>query len=402
MRNMSKVNNWLYVAAVSLAVAACGGSDKKEAASNASKASLEGNMPSSEVVLATYDNNMMLDADTLKLENNTFKFDFAIAEGNPEFVYVISGEDVVVPVLLEAGAQVKIDVDAEGKVKMEGSEASLKLMESQNEYYAVTAKLDSLSTLLESASKSKSSAIVSEISKLFLDYHKVSNKYVMENSHSLTVIPVLYRTLPMGAQMMPVFDQETAPYLYKQIADSLSETYPNSRYVKALRAASEGAFNQREIQKLVDNAEVSGYLDIELPGLDGKNKKLSEVDSKVILLYFWTSAEAKQNLFNVEILKPIYEKYHSKGFDIYQVSLDTDKVHWATTVMGQDLPWTNVCDTRGAASPYVSLYNLYYQTEDGNVGIAVPSAFVISNGELIDGQIVDEASFKRLLDKLLK
>lgn len=399
---MSKVSNWLYIAAASLAVISCGGSGNSEAATEASKASLEGTLPSSEVVLAMYDSNMMLVADTLKTEDNTFKFDFAVAKGNPEFVYVISGNEVVVPVLLEAGANVKVDVDAEGNVKVEGSEASLKLMESQNEYYKVTAKLDSLAAQLESASKSKSSALVSEISKVFLDYHKVANRYVMENSHSLTVIPVLYRTLPIGTQMVPVFDQETAPYLYKQIADSLAEAYPESRYVKALRAASEGAFNQREIQKLVDNAEVSGYLDIELPGLDGQNKKLSEVDSKVILLYFWTSAQTKQNLFNVEILKPIYEKYHSKGFDIYQVSLDTDKVHWATTIMGQDLPWTNVCDIRGAASPYVSLYNLYYQTEDGNVGIAVPSAFVIHNGELIDGQIVDEASFKKLLDKLLK
>ena len=116
---------------------------------------------------------------------------------------------------------------------------------------------------------------------------------------------------------------------------------------------------------------------------------------------FWTSEQAKQNLFNVEILKPLYEKYHKRGFDIFQVSLDTDKVKWATTIMGQELPWTNVCDTRGAASPYVSMYNLYYQTESGNVGVAVPAAFVIHNGELIDGQVVDEASFKKLLEQLL-
>jgi peroxiredoxin len=399
---MSKVSNWLYIAAASFAVISCGGSDKKEAASGVSRASLEGTLPSSEYVLARYDNNMMLDVDTLKAENNKFKFDFAIKKGHPEFVYVISGDDVVVPVLLEADAEVKVDIDADGNVKLEGSEASLKLMESQKEYYAVSAKLDSLAAQIESASKAKSSELVSEMGRVFLDYHKAANRYVMENSHSMTVIPVLYRRLPFGAQMRPVFNEETAPYLYRMIADSLAENYPDSRYVKALRAASEGIFNQREIQKLVDNTEASGYLDIELPGLDGKNKKLSDVDSKVILLYFWTSEQAKQNLFNVEILKPIYDKYHSKGFDIYQVSLDTDKVHWATTIMGQDLPWTNVCDTRGAASQYVSLYNLYYQTEDGNVGIALPSAFVIHNGDLIDGQIVDEASFRKLLDKLLK
>ena len=390
--NMSKVSNWLYVTAVSLAVISCGGSDKKGAAYSGSKASLEGALPSSEFVLAMYDNNMTLVEDTLQTVNNTFKLDFAIEEGNPEFVYVISGDDVVVPVLLEAGAEVKVDVDAEGNVKLEGSEASLKLIESQKEYFAVSGKLDSLAAQLDYA----------EMSKVYLAYHRAAYRYVMENSHSLTVIPVLYSSLPFGDQMVPVFQQETVPFLYNQIADSLAENYPDSRYVKALRDVSEGIFNQWEIQKLVDNTEASGYLDIELPGLDGKNKKLSDMDSKVILLYFWTSELPQLNLFNVDVLKPIYEKYHSKGFDIYQVSLDTDKVKWATTIMGQDLPWTNVCDTRGAASQYVSLYNLYYQTEDGNVGIALPSAFVIHNGDLIDGQIVDEASFRKLLDKLLK
>ena len=110
------------------------------------------------------------------------------------------------------------------------------------------------------------------------------------------------------------------------------------------------------------------------------------------VLYFWTASSAGQNNFNVDVLKKMYDKYHSKGFDIYQVSLDVDKVMWATTLMGQDLPWTNVCDSRGVASPYVTQYNLQ----------AVPAAFVISNGELVDGNVVDEAGFRKLIEKLLK
>ena len=65
---------------------------------------------------------------------------------------------------------------------------------------------------------------------------------------------------------------------------------------------------------------------------------------------------------------------------------------WATTVMGQELPWTNVCDTKGFASQYASLYNLQ----------VLPSSFVISDGELIDGGAVDADSFETLLKKLLK
>ena len=78
--------------------------------------------------------------------------------------------------------------------------------------------------------------------------------------------------------------------------------------------------------------------------------------------------------------------------DIYQVSLDVDKTLWATTVKGQKLPWTNVCDSRGGASPYVTTYNL----------AAIPAAFIIADGELVDGKVVDEASLRNLLDDLLK
>ena len=98
------------------------------------------------------------------------------------------------------------------------------------------------------------------------------------------------------------------------------------------------------------------------------------------------------NVFNVDVLKPLYEDYHSKGFDIYQVSLDVDKSLWATTLKGQKLPWVNVCDSKGASSPYALIYNIQ----------GLPSAFVIADGELIDGGFVDEASFRKLLDKSMR
>jgi peroxiredoxin len=169
-------------------------------------------------------------------------------------------------------------------------------------------------------------------------------------------------------------------------------TYPKSRYAKALKEDAQARFNAIELRARVAEAPEIGYFDIELSGLDGKKKKLSDLDSKVILLYFWSAADPAQNVFNVNVLKNLYNDYHHKGFDIYQVSLDTDKVLWATTIMGQELPWTNVNDMLGAASPYVLQYNLQ----------ALPSAFVINNGELVDGEIVDEASFRKLIEKLLK
>ena len=129
-----------------------------------------------------------------------------------------------------------------------------------------------------------------------------------------------------------------------------------------------------------------------LPDLNARNVKLSDMESKVVMIYFWSAANAAQNAFNVDVLKPLYDEYHGRGFDIYQVSFDVDKALWAAAIKGQELPWTNVCDSRGLASPYISTYNIP----------ALPVAFILADGELVDGQIVDEKSLRKLLDKLLK
>ena len=252
----------------------------------------------------------------------------------------------------------------------------------------MTALFADYAAKLEAASGAKYNEIARQMTEEYRKYNRASLQYVMENTHSMTAIPVLYRTLGN----LPLFTMTTDAVLFSSIADSLMTVYPESRYVKALKANADARFAELELQRIMEMADEVGYLDIELPDLDGKMRKLSEVDAKVILLFFWTAADSMQNNFNVDVLKSIYKDYHKKGFDIYQVSLDVDKVMWATTVMGQGLPWTNVCDIRGAASPYVTMYNIP----------KVPAAFVISNGELVDGELVDEASFRKLLNKLLK
>ena len=147
-----------------------------------------------------------------------------------------------------------------------------------------------------------------------------------------------------------------------------------------------------ELETRLNAAETIGYPDIELPDVNANKVKLSDVDAKVVMVFFWSSADASQKMFNLDFLKSIYEDYHKKGFEIYQVSLDPDKALWAKTVKGQNLPWINVCDSRGSASPYVSLYNL-------NV---LPAAFVIADGELVDGEMSTEKSFRKRIEQLLK
>ena len=191
---------------------------------------------------------------------------------------------------------------------------------------------------------------------------------------------------------LPVFGQTTDAILFRDAADSLEAIYPDSRYVKALRTEADRRFGYLELTSRLESADEIGYPDIELPDVQANKIKLSEVDSPVVMVYFWSAADASQKMFNLDVLKSVYDAYHKKGFEIYQVSMDVDKARWARVVKEQNLPWINVCDSRGSQSPYALMYNL----------AALPATYIICDGALVDGQVVDEKSLRRLLDDLLK
>lgn len=347
----------------------------------APKAVIDGelaDLASSEVVVKLLDVNRYAALDTVRVdETGKFSYSMEIEEGQPEFVYIFSGDRKLASLLLSAGDRVSVVSDSLGNTVVSGSEESLKLIRIEKRH------ADAMSALKTLDGDSKA------LTQKYIQYYRDCVRYVMENSSSLTVVPVFYQTLGEG---LPVFSQPTDAILFNSVADSLEQAYPDSRYVKALRAEAERRSSYLELQNRFANADEVGYPDIELPDLQGCGRKLSEMDSEVVMIYFWSASQASQNAFNIDVLKPLYEDYHHKGFDIYQVSFDVDKALWASTVRGQNLPWTNVCDSRGVSSPYITMYNIP----------ALPVAFILAEGELVDGQIVDEKSLRTLLDRLLK
>lgn len=380
---MSRFSKFVALAAAAVVLAACG-----------QKAVINGTLadaPSSEIIVKLLDVNKFKVLDTVSVNSSgkfTYKAD--VKEGDPEFIYLFHGDRKIASLILEAGDKVSVMTDTLGRSTIEGSDESVKLAQVEKDYAAMRGVFDSYAKQIEAAS---TDAMVSDLSrqmgKSYVEYYRGRVKYIMENSNSLTIVPVFYQVL---GESLPLFNQNTDAILFLNAADSLETVYPDSRYVKALRTEAERRFGYLELIERLKNAEEIGYYDIELPDINAENRILSDLDSKVVLVYFWSASQPQQNLFNVEVLKPLYKDYHAKGFDIYQVSLDVDKALWATTVRGQELPWTNVCDARGNASPYLSLYNIP----------AIPTAFIIADGTLVDGEIVDEASLRALIDKLTK
>lgn len=372
----------MALAAGVLFAAACGRTAKIDAVIT--------DAPSSEVLVKVLKSSALETVDTIACdETGKLSYKLAIEKGQVEFVYLYRGDKRIASLLLKQGDKVNVQADTLGNYQVSGSEESAKLAEVESDYVAFLKRIHALNAQVDKAvDADESLALRQTMGQEYIAYYRNRVMYVMANSRSMTVIPVLYQTL---GENLPVFGQSTDVIHFRNAADSLALEYPESRHVKALAKEAERRHSYLNMEALVKSAEQIGYPDIELPDLQGQKRKLSDIDAKVVMIHFWTATKAEQKMFNLDVLKPLYEQYHKKGFEIYQVALDMDKGFWANVVKQQKPQWVSVCDSRGSASPYIATYNLP----------TLPAFFIINDGALVDGQVVDEASLRKLLNKLL-
>ena len=380
---MSRFSRFFAFSAAALITVACGRSARIDA--------VVSDAASSEVVVKLLDVNRYQVLDTVALdESGRFTYKVDMQKGQPEFIYLFRGDTKLASMILNAGDRVSVTADTSGRFSIEGSEESLKLISVEQDYARALARMNSLARRAEDAvNPDYAVKLRQDLAKEYVDYYRSRVKYVMENSRSLSVVPVFYQTL--GADL-PVFGQSTDAIHFRNIADSLALEYPDSKYVKALRQEAERRFGYLELEARINSAEQVSYPEIELPDTKGVKCKLSDVEAKVLMVHFWTATDAAQKMFNLDVLMPLYNEFHSKGFEIYQVSLDADKGLWAQVVKEQKLPWISVCDAHGSASPYVRIYNISN----------LPSFYILVDGELIDGSTVDEASLRKVISNALR
>ena len=380
--NMSRFSRIFAIAAATVFAAACSNGAKVEGV-------LEG-AASSDVVVKLLNINRYEILDTVKTDaSGHFAYKVEVEKGQPEFVYLFHGTTKVASLLLEAGDKVSVQADTLGNFSVKGSEESVRLAQVEKDHAAALAQLNVLADKLQTAAANEAEALKKQMGQAYVEHYRNCVRYVMANSRSLTSVQVLFQNF--GAEL-PVFGQNTDAIHFRNVADTLETVYPDSKYVKALRNEADRRFGYMELEARLSSAQEVGYPEIELPDIQAKKIKLSEVDSKVVMVYFWSAADASQKMFNLDVLKGVYDDYHKRGFEIYQVAMDPDKALWAKVVKEQKLPWINVCDSRGVQSPYVLTYNL----------AALPAVYIISDGGLVDGQAVDEKSLRKLLNDLLK
>jgi len=346
--------------------------------------------PGSQIVVKLLDVNTYKVLDTINVDKScNFSYKVDVAEGQPEFVYLFREGTKIASLILLPGDKVGIEADTLGNYTVTGSEESVKLQEVEKKYSAFLAEVISTYDKAQNAANEAEERMINKnISRKYVEYYRDAVKYVVANPKSMSSVNVLFQKV---SESFPIFSRTTDAMHFSNVADSLKTLYPESKYVKALEKEAQKRFSNLSISNQISNASEIGYPDLNLPNVNGDKVALSSIDSKVILVHFWTPSNAAQVLFNTEVLLPLYKQYHSKGLEIYGVAIDVDKASWATVVKNQDLPWVNVCDGLGSSSPSLSFFNV----------MAIPETFVISDGSLATDQLPDGNALKKYLDRKL-
>ena len=183
---------------------------------------------------------------------------------------------------------------------------------------------------------------------------------------------------------------------FAAVATSWDTYHPGSLRGKNLHnIAIEGMRNIRIVrnnrvaaQLDASKINVTNLIDISLPDNNGVTRKLTDLKGKVVMLDFHVFG-AEGSTKRIMQLREIYNKYHARGFEIYQVALDPDEHFWNTQTAA--LPWISVRDADGVQSQYLTLYNVR----------SIPTFFLVNRDNTLDKRDVQIADLDAEIEMLL-
>ena len=335
-------------------VATCGRRDEARIS-----LTVKGAPDSTEVVVSRLALNQMQVLDTLYTSKEKVSAEIPVYPGSPEFVYLTYGNGGSAALLLQSRDRVTVYADMTGTdVRIEGSEESVLMQKVDSDIRAFNAAFDSLAYELaavgEDGSQEEITRLKREMGALYVKCKQEAVKYVVTHSKSLTIVPILYQKTSGG---LPIFAQATDAIIMERAYDSLRTVYPSSPYIVSLADEVSARRNALEIQNRMASAEEVDFPEIVLNDVNGQQQSLTALKGNVVVLMFWDAANVQQRVYNTD-LKILYEKYHSRGLEVYQVGLNSDKTAWALQVKEQELPWISVCDPAAGASVGAMVYNV--------------------------------------------
>lgn len=304
-------------------------------------------------------------------DNGAFNFEFNVEEGETPRFYRLTFSDKSRPVTLIVAAGDKIEMESAGNIFLNyvvsGSEESALIAEFCHEYFDAA---DELANIAENLLRESGRDVVLQRRAYELAREAMHAQVRFVGAHQSNLASIYALRHNVAEQYIPQLEGQGVNIIhYRSVLDGIKGAYPGSPYIAILER---NIADTETFARLTEEMHEVKYPELELTDIYGNKHKLSDLDGKVVLLYFWSAFNAKCNNLNAD-LKALYEKYHDAGFEVYHVSLDNDKQAWIEATTAQKLPWPTLY-TAGDLRVIES-----YNVEQ------IPTTYIISR----EGDIVD-------------
>ena len=331
--------------------------------------------------------------DSVRLgEDGSFSFS-GLAQEAPEFYRLrIAGQIINVSVDSTETITVKAKYPQMAtQYEVSGSDNCLKIKELSLKQIELRQRAIAISNNEDLTVKETNDSIY----KLVNQYKEVVKKdYIFAEPNKAYAYFALFQTLGDMLLFNPRNNREDIK-AFAAVATSWDSYYPNSaRGANLHNIAIEGMKNVRindaaQAQQIdPSKVEESGIIDVALNDNKGKMRHLKDLKGKVVLLDFHVFA-ANESPARILQLREIYNKYHAQGFEVFQVSVDTDEHFWKQQTAA--LPWISVRAEGGIQSNTLTLYNVQ----------SIPEFFLIDRGSNIVGRSQTIKNLEEAIKNLL-
>jgi peroxiredoxin len=340
---------------------------------------LENPVPKEYIFLQELKSNELLTVDSVIISEDG-SFDFKRVVKTPSFFLLKINQNNFLTMLVEPGEKIKMTSHNDSlnyPIAVLGSRGT-KLMADYNKNLRKTiVKLSSLSDIYNrNTQRSDLNVLIDSLDQLAHGYLNELNlytrQYIDKNISSLVCLVALYQQVSPGVYVLnPANDIS----YYQKVDSSLFSKYPEYDPVILLHQQVQQLLADVEKNKpgpadLTDRTEAP---EIALPTPEGDTIRLSSTRGSIVLLDFWASWCSPCRTENPNLVSA-YSRYHSRGFQIYQVSLDKTRDAWVKGIQDDRLDkWIHVSDIQYWSSSVVPLYKLetipcnYLLDRDGKI-----------------------------------
>lgn len=342
-------------------------------------------------------------------EGQTQDIDSAIISDDGSFAFQrkLAGPDIFVMyldksnftyLLLEPGEDIQVEAHAESldkSLSCEGSPGTAYLIEVKQRNRDLSEMLDSLKLVLKGVEPEAYQSALQEAQQqadeAVVRFAQYLKKSIDDQPASLASIAALHQRV--GNKKILSFEENRD--LFHRVDSTLFALYPNNYHVREFHKACtklELEYKQQQT-KAIELKEGTLAPDIKFPTPGGDSIALSSLRGNYVLLDFWASWCKPCREENPHLVAA-YAAFHSKGFEIYSVSLDKQKDKWLEAIAADKLSWPyHVSDLKYWESEPARLYNVS----------SIPASFLIDpQGVIIAKDLRGDALHKKLESLLAK